>query len=102
MLNDDYKAGWATALERFDVKDAGLKEKLMPFMLAAGIGGGGTGAAAAVKHMMPHHAPIPMAEPMGPAAPMAQAGRALPQNLPLFQRAISQEQGKLDQILNAR
>jgi hypothetical protein len=126
MLKNAYDAGWASALDRFDSKDAGLKQMLTPLALAAGIGGGGTGAAAAAHHLMPHHAPVPMAEPMalgaptaGPmaelmrgrmadqmaapvAAPMAPAAPMARQALPNFGASLQQERGRLDQILNAR
>lgn len=52
-----HQQGVEAALDRF-CKDAGLKEKLMPLILAGGIGGGGTGAMAAAKHMMHPKPPI--------------------------------------------
>jgi hypothetical protein len=95
MLKEAFLAGTKEAFDRFDVKDAGWKERLMPLMLASGIGGGGTASAAAIKHMMPHHQIAPMAAPMAAPAVAAPA-------LPSYGSALHNELGRLDAAMNAR
>lgn len=84
-MGSAYADGFDAALARYGVKDAGLKEKLLPFALAAGIGGGAVGA----KHMGlgRHHMPVQ---------------QAVQTELPNFQGALGHELSRLDAAANAR
>lgn len=94
MLKNAYATGQAAALTRYGVKDAGIKEMLMPFALAGGIGGGGTAIAAGAHHFMKHP---PHFSSSAPAPQMTHTTE-----LPNFGGAMKQELGRLDAAVNAR
>ena len=97
MFKNAYIAGANAALLQFGLdKDAGIKETLMPLLLAGGIGGGGTAAAAGAHHLMKHPPHMPH---FAASAPMSPASS--PQ-LPTFGGALQHELGRLDAAANAR
>lgn len=89
MIKTAYADGAAVALARFGLdKDAGIKEKLMPLMLAGGLlGGAGAGGKALAHHMS---APRPAIQ-----APSVS-------EMPNAGNAIQQHMSRLDAAANAR
>lgn len=100
MLKNAYATGHAAALARYGVKDAGLKEMLMPFALAGGIGGGGTAIAAGAHHLMKHPPHLSMPSMPPASSMMPQVSHAT--ELPNFGGAMKQELSRLDAASNAR
>lgn len=95
MLQHAYINGYVSALARHGLKEAGLKEKLMPLMLAGGIGGGGTAAAAGAHHLMKHPPHMSASAPM----PTQTSARS---EIPNFSGSLNKELGRLDAAAAAR
>lgn len=89
MLKHAYSNGATAAFDRYGLKDAGLREKLMPLALAAGIGGGGTAAMAGAKHLMHPHHNMPVQQ-------------SVQQEMPNFQGALGHHLSQLDAAATAR